>query len=195
MDAFLSSPRLTKLDCKSTIPICLGTVFTVKTVLSGIFGGGFAGYRNIPDIRMFCLMCILVYPAPSWTDLTYFVTWYPVLFSFLHFKLPFHHYLPSCTCSVKNRTSIFKSLSHHTILYSLRLITHFSVVGIATRYGLGGPRIESRWGPNFPHPSRPAMGPTHPRIQGTPGLFPEIKAVRSWRRPLTPHLTQSLKKE
>jgi hypothetical protein len=54
MDVFLSSPRLTKLDCKSIIPICPGTVFTVKTVLSGILGRkGVAGYHNIPDIRMF----------------------------------------------------------------------------------------------------------------------------------------------
>ena len=28
-----------------------------------------------------------------------------------------------------------------------------------TRYGLNGPRIESRlWGPDFPHPSSPALG-------------------------------------
>ena len=31
-----------------------------------------------------------------------------------------------------------------------------SSVGIATRKGLGGPGIESRWGRDFPHPSRPA---------------------------------------
>ena len=53
MDAFLSSPRLTKLNCKSTIPICPGTVFTVKTVLSGVLGGGgcrisqYSGNQNV----------------------------------------------------------------------------------------------------------------------------------------------------
>ena len=31
-----------------------------------------------------------------------------------------------------------------------------SSVGIATRYVLEGPEIESRWGRDFPHPSRPA---------------------------------------
>ena len=32
--------------------------------------------------------------------------------------------------------------------------------GIATLYGLDGPGIESRWGGrDFPHPSRPALGP------------------------------------
>ena len=30
------------------------------------------------------------------------------------------------------------------------------VVGIATRYGMDGPGFESRWGRDFPHPSRPA---------------------------------------
>ena len=34
------------------------------------------------------------------------------------------------------------------------------IVGIATRYGLDGPGIESLWGRDFPHPSRPALGPT-----------------------------------
>ena len=33
-----------------------------------------------------------------------------------------------------------------------------SSVGIATRYGLGGPGIESRWWRDFPHPYRPAPG-------------------------------------
>ena len=34
-----------------------------------------------------------------------------------------------------------------------------SSVGIATRYGLGGPGIESRRGREFPRPFRPALGP------------------------------------
>jgi len=34
-------------------------------------------------------------------------------------------------------------------------------VGIATRYGMDGPGIESRWDRDFPHPSRQELG-AHP---------------------------------
>ena len=38
------------------------------------------------------------------------------------------------------------------------------VVGIATAYGLDGPEIESRWGRDFPHLSKPALRPTQPPV-------------------------------
>ena len=40
-----------------------------------------------------------------------------------------------------------------------------SSVGTATRYRLNGPGIESRWGRDFPHPSRLTTWPTQPPTQ------------------------------
>jgi hypothetical protein len=39
-----------------------------------------------------------------------------------------------------------------------------SSVGIATGYGLDGPGIEYRWGRDFSHTYRPALGHTQPPV-------------------------------
>jgi len=44
------------------------------------------------------------------------------------------------------------------VLNTLLIMRRDSSVGIATRYELNGPGIESRWGRDFPHLSRPALG-------------------------------------
>jgi hypothetical protein len=58
-----------------------------------------------------------------------------------------------------------------------------SSVGIATRYGLDGPRIESGLGggPDFLHLSSPAVGPTQPYVKWVPGSFLGGKAAGAWR--------------
>jgi hypothetical protein len=53
-----------------------------------------------------------------------------------------------------------------------------SILGIATRYGLDSPRMESWRGCDFLHPSRPALGPAPPPIQWVLGLFPGGTATR-----------------
>jgi hypothetical protein len=54
-----------------------------------------------------------------------------------------------------------------------------SSVGIATDYGLDCPGIDSRWGRDFSHMSRPVLGPTQPPVQWVPG-FLRGKAAGAW---------------
>ena len=61
-----------------------------------------------------------------------------------------------------------------------------NVVGIATRYGLDGPGIESRWRQDFPHPSTPALGHTQTSIHWVPVIFPGGKAAGASRLPPIP---------
>ena len=54
-------------------------------------------------------------------------------------------------------------------------------VGIATCYELDGAGIESRWGREFTHQPRPALGPSQLPIQFVPGLFRGGKAASASR--------------
>ena len=73
--------------------------------------------------------------------------------------------------------------------FSLHCITRLhgpgSVDGIATGYGLDGPGIETRCGREFPHLSRPALGPAQPPVTMGNGSFPGVKSGRGVT--LTPH--------
>jgi len=64
-----------------------------------------------------------------------------------------------CDCMVRDE-----------FLFIYLFIGQESSVGTATRYGLYGLGIESLWGRDFPHPSKPALRPTQPPIQRVPGL-------------------------
>jgi hypothetical protein len=69
------------------------------------------------------------------------------------------------------------STAAHSYIHTL----HFRQwVGIATGYWLDGLGIESRWGRDYLHPSRPALGPTQAPMQWVSDLFPGGKAAGAW---------------
>ena len=124
---------------------------------------------------MFCLRATFV--APVLTKCLAIITWHNTRrASDLHYSVMWLF----ATCLVITE---FLSWQQETIyVISLRLIgtslsswdrindsttrsrTRDSSVGTATRYGLQRPGIESRWGRDFPHPSKPARGPTNPPV-------------------------------
>jgi hypothetical protein len=92
------------------------------------------------------------------------------LFPVLSFFLPFTSYV---------------LIALYLIGLSAWIVGRDSSVGIATRYRLDGPGIESRWGRDFQHPYRPVLGPTQSPIHWVSGLFPGGKAAGAWSWPLT----------
>ena len=74
------------------------------------------------------------------------------------------------TTPAKLCASVCVGCQRFTRRHSEHIVGRDSSVGIATAYRLDGPGIESRWGWDFPHPSRPALGPTQPPVQWVPGL-------------------------
>jgi hypothetical protein len=56
-----------------------------------------------------------------------------------------------------------------------------SSTGIAKRYGLDGPGIESLCGRDFPNPSTPSLGPTKSPVKWVLSVPPGGKAAGVWR--------------
>jgi len=85
----------------------------------------------------------------------------------------------------------FHQCSILTFNYLPPTVDRDNLVGIATRCVLDIPGIESRWGRDFPHQSRPALGPTQPSEQWVESLC-RGEAAGEWRWQPTPSM---LKKE
>jgi hypothetical protein len=101
---------------------------------------------------------------------------------------------PPAATVLKDTKKVLQTAQASTLIFFFLLLQVSAVgrdssVGIATRYGLDGPGIESRWGRDFPHLSRPALGPIQRPVQWVPGLFPVGKAAGTWRWPPTPSIT------
>jgi len=93
--------------------------------------------------------------------------------------------LPFRTYCFKHRRGGGDNLTTESrIPEKVKLQRHPSV-GIATGCGLYGPGIESRWRRDFPHLSRPALGPTQLSARWVPGLSRGVKSGRGVK--LTPH--------
>ena len=78
--------------------------------------------------------------------------------------------LDCCVTKRKIRVSVF--MLRITSYFQITVATRGtgSSVGVVTDDGMDGPRIESRWGRDFPHLSRPTLWPTQPPVQWVQGL-------------------------
>jgi hypothetical protein len=76
-----------------------------------------------------------------------------------------------------------RRMARHRFEVTVTMGVSDSSVGITARYGLEGLGIESGWGRDLPHPSRPYTIPTQPSARLLPGLFTVDRAARAWHWP------------
>ena len=69
----------------------------------------------------------------------------------------------------------FNALTSKIYLHYIYWVGRDSSVRLATRYGLEGPGIESRWRRDFPQPSRPPWGPLSLLYNGYRVSLPGVK--------------------
>ena len=96
----------------------------------------------------------------------------------------FHGWAEEASCMLQNRFDFALPLHTHThtrarahahthqeaIHLSLFWYSHFVTMNMPNTHKRDGPGIESRWGRDFLHPSRPAVGPTQPYLEWVQGF-------------------------
>jgi hypothetical protein len=123
---------------------------------------------NLPPHTGGCLYFQLVRSLASTLPLSIDWSFWYIFISFVirMWKSVYHRTLPMLV----NMCSFYWCLRYFCSFIMSKLGRNSSV-GIATGYGLDGPKIESRWGRDFPYLSRPALGPTQTPVQWVPALF------------------------
>jgi hypothetical protein len=106
------------------------------------------------------------------------------LFQWLNY-ISFNGNFPRLTSTVtkgfyRNPPCLMNALIQIILFRGILQWSRGSSVGIATRYGLDSPGIESQrgWLGDFPHFARPTLGPTQLPAQWTSGLFTGGKSGR-----------------
>ena len=94
---------------------------------------------------------------------------------YVHIYIYVYIYIHLCLC-----VCVCMYVCIYIYIYIYVRLSRDSSVGIATRYRLDFPGIESLRGRDFLHPSRLDLGRTQQPIRGY-RLFPGCKAARAWR--------------